>query len=186
MGEWKRRSVLAMGETIKLRSDCVHLAGTASISAGEDVRCAGRVVTQAMTRRLPSGENDPVLQLLPEPMARAVRRALSGTATASEVAALAGTRLEVISERRDEVRIDPMSKTAPKTAAPDVVIPKPQAPAAAKSAGRERCRRIGIFRAEWRRRSRPMTGGCQGADGAASAADASGGCAAGDDAAVRR
>lgn len=134
-GRVEAGSVLAAGETIKLRSDCVHLAGTAAMSAGEDVRCAGRVVTQAMTRRLPSGENDPVLQLLPEPMARAVRRALSGTATASEVAALAGTRLEVISDRREEIRIDPMSKTAPKPAAPDVVIPRPQAPAGAKNEG---------------------------------------------------
>jgi hypothetical protein len=133
-GRVEAASVLAMGETIKVRSDCVHLAGTISTSAAEDVRCAGRVVTQAMTRRLPSGENDPVLQLLPEPMARAVRRALSGTASASEVAALAGTRLEVISERREELRIDPMSKTAPRTAVPEVVIPKPQAQAQPRNA----------------------------------------------------
>lgn len=134
-GRVEASSVLAMGETIKLRSDCVHLAGTPGTNAAEDVRCAGRVVTQAMTRRLPSGENDPVLQLLPEPMARAVRRALSGNTSASEVAALAGTRLEVISERREDLRIDPVSKTAPKTVAPDVVIPKPQTPAATKSMG---------------------------------------------------
>ena len=133
-GRVEAASVLAMGETIKLRSDCVHLAGKVATSAAEDVRCAGRVVTQAMTRRLPSGENDPVLQLLPEPMARAVRRALSGNAGASEVAALAGTRLEVIAERRDEIRIDPVSKTTPKTPVPDVVIPRPQAPMA-RSAG---------------------------------------------------
>jgi len=133
-GRVEAASVLAMGETIKLRSDCVHLAGKITANAGDDVRCAGRVVTQAMTRRLPSGENDPVLQLLPEPMARAVRRALSGNASASEVAALAGTRLEVISERRDELRIDPVSKSAPKTVAPDVVVPKAQMPET-KSAG---------------------------------------------------
>ncbi|MGA8161752.1 MAG: SPOR domain-containing protein [Acidobacteriaceae bacterium] len=133
-GRVEAGSVLAMGETIKVRSDCVHLAGSGTMSAAEDVRSAGRVVTQAMTRRLPSGENDPVLQLLPEPMARAVRRALSGNASASEVAALAGTRLEVISERREEIRIDPVSKTAPKMAAPDGVIPKPQAPVPSKSA----------------------------------------------------
>ncbi|HEX3662614.1 MAG TPA: SPOR domain-containing protein [Acidobacteriaceae bacterium] len=130
-GRVEAGSVLAMGETIKLRSDCVHLAGTVATSPAEDVRCAARVVTQAMTRRLPSGENDAVLQLLPEPLARAVRRALSGTASATEIAALAGTRLEVISERREEIRIDPVSKTAPKMAAPDVVIPRPQAPVAA-------------------------------------------------------
>lgn len=133
-GRVETASVLAMGDTIKLRSDCMHLGNTVVLSAAEDVRCAGRVVTQALTRRLPSGENDPVLQLLPEPMARAVRRALSGNASATEIAALAGTRLEVISERRDEMRIDPVSKTAPKAAAPDVVIPRAAAPVVAKSA----------------------------------------------------
>lgn len=132
-GRVEAASVLAMGETIKVRSDCVHLANTVATSAAEDVRCAGRVVTQAMTRRLPAGENDPVLQLLPEPMARAVRRALSGNASASEVAALAGTRLEVISDRREEVRIDPVSKSSPKAAAPEVVIPKTPAASPAKS-----------------------------------------------------
>jgi eukaryotic-like serine/threonine-protein kinase len=90
-GRLEAGSVLAMGETVKLRSDCLHLEGAGS--EAEDVRGLGRVVTQALTRRIPAGENDPVLQLVPEPMGRAVRRALSGTATVAEVASLAGVRL---------------------------------------------------------------------------------------------
>ena len=90
-GRMEPASVLATGETIKLRSDCLHPA-TARGTAFEDVRGVGRIVTQAVTRRIPTGGNDAVLQLLPEAMARAVRRALSGTATAVEVATLAGTR----------------------------------------------------------------------------------------------
>lgn len=113
-GRMEAASVLAMGETIKLRSDCLHRGGSGfAQSAAEDVRCLGRVITQAMTRRLPSGENDPLLQLLPEPMARAVRRALSGNATTGEMAALAGTRLELVSDTpRETKRVDPYSKSA--------------------------------------------------------------------------
>ncbi len=103
-------SVVATGETIKLRSDCLQMAGSSfGTAAADDVRWAARMVSHAVTGRFPAGENDPVLQLLPESMARAVRRALSGIAGASEVAALAGTRLEIA---RDATRIEPLSKTA--------------------------------------------------------------------------
>lgn len=91
-GRMEPGSVLAMGETIKLRSDCLHPEGFAT-AAAEDVQGLGRVVTQALTGRVPAGENDPVLQLLSDPLARAVRRALSGNATVEEIAALAGTRI---------------------------------------------------------------------------------------------
>ncbi len=93
-GRMETASVLAMGDTVKLRSDCLQLAGTAPPGrAAEDVRGVGRIVTQALTRRIPANENDPVLQLLPEPLGRSVRRALSGNATVEEIAVLAGTRL---------------------------------------------------------------------------------------------
>ena len=96
-GRMEPASVLAMGDTIKLRSDCLLLGRNESAwfagAAAENVRGLGRIVTQAVTRRVPASENDVVLQLLPEPMARAVRRALSGNATIGEIAALAGVRL---------------------------------------------------------------------------------------------
>ena len=93
-GRMETASVLAMGDTVKLRSDCLLLPGAgAAARAAEDVRGVGRIVTQALTRRIPANQNDPVLQLLPEPLGRSVRRALSGNATVEEIAALAGTRL---------------------------------------------------------------------------------------------
>lgn len=91
-GRMQAGSVLAMGDTVKLRSDCVHADGFAA-GAGEDVRGLGRIVTQALTRRIPANENDAVLLQLGEPLGRAVRRALSGNATVEEVAALAGIRI---------------------------------------------------------------------------------------------
>lgn len=167
-GRIEAASVLATGDTIKLRSECVHLGGSALASGiAEDARCVGRLIAQAITRRTPSGENDPVLQLLPEPLARAARRALSGNATANELAALVGTRLELVSEAprpaareavrepvreakvdagwessRETDRIDPYSKTAPKgPMTPEVVVPEKEAAdrvAAAKKAAAEK------------------------------------------------
>ena len=121
-------SVVAMGETIKLRSDCLVLAGSGfGAAAADDVRCAARMATHAVTGKFPASENDPVLQLLPEPMARAVRRALIGNAGATEVAALAGTRLELMPElQRDGARIEPYSKTA-KAVAVEAAAPKMKA-----------------------------------------------------------
>jgi len=121
-------SVVATGETIKLRSDCVMMAATAfGAAAADDVRWAARMVAHAVTGRFPANENDPVLQLLPESTARAVRRALSGIAGATEVAALAGTRLEIA---RDVTRIEPLSKVAkmstPPAAAKTEVAAPPQ------------------------------------------------------------
>jgi eukaryotic-like serine/threonine-protein kinase len=90
-GRMEPGSVLAVGETIKLRSDCLQLAGEDFVTrCGEDVHGLGRIVAQAMTGRIPASENDPVLQLLPEPMARAVRRALSGSARVAEIASILG------------------------------------------------------------------------------------------------
>jgi len=126
-------SVVAMGDTIKLRSDCLSMSSGSAFGMGtaDDVRWAARMVTHAVTGRFPAGENDPILQLLPESMARAVRRALTG-ASATEVAALAGTRLELMKEiPRDAKRIEPLSKIVARTpvTAPEVMLPVQNGPA---------------------------------------------------------
>ena len=104
-GRMEASSVLALGETIKLRSDCLQVPQTGfAAAAAANVQGIGRIVTHAMTRRDPFGENDPVLQLLPEPLARAVRRALSGHARVDEVALLAGIRIIPAKDPEPEVR----------------------------------------------------------------------------------
>lgn len=125
-------SVLAMGDTIKLRSDCLLLGhrGSAGFAnaAAENVRGLARIVTQAVTRRIPASENDVVLQLLPEPMARTVRRALSGNATITEIAALAGV---VIASPAKASRPGPVIVTpAPVAAEPPAGEPHPPTPPA--------------------------------------------------------
>lgn len=98
-GRMDAASVVAMGETVKLRSDCLHV-GDFEQRAAADVAGVGRIVTQALTRRTPASEHDAVLQLLPEPVGRAVRRALSGQATVEEIAALMGVRVQRTPEAR--------------------------------------------------------------------------------------
>jgi len=128
-GHMEANSVLAMGETIKLRTDCVRLGEAAfAAAAADDVRAAARMAAYAVTGRYPSNENDAVLQLLPEAMARAVRRALSGMAGATEVAALAGTKLELLPDiERRTTRIEPLSKSM-KAPSPESAAPAERAP----------------------------------------------------------
>jgi hypothetical protein len=129
-GRMEPASVLARGETIKLRSDCLLIGGDGfAVAAGENVRGLARIVTQAVTRRVPSSENDAVLQLFPEPMARALRRALSGNAKIEEIAALAGVRLVAAKAVKPEEK-------APVPLRPMIVEPRPavQVSAAAEEA----------------------------------------------------
>lgn len=149
-GRMEAASVLAAGQDIKLRSDCLLPVGGAGF--GENLRGVARIVVQALTRRLPSGENDPVLQLLPEPMARAMRRALSGNTTVEEVAALAGTKLTASIDAlppapqvRPAAEPKTVSKSAPETRANDVVKDaglKPGVPERAKTTPADAAARV--------------------------------------------
>lgn len=125
-GRMESASVLAIGDAIKLRSDCLYEGESGfAAAAAENVRRAGQIVTQAMTGRTPAGENDPVLQLLAEPMARAVRRALSGTARIEEIAALCGIRL-VPAKGREESEFRKPTASVPLTVSgPIPDLPKP-------------------------------------------------------------
>lgn len=104
-GRMEPSSILALGDIIKLRSDCLHIPQMGfAVAAAANVQGIGRIVTQAMTRRDPLSENDPVLQLLPDPLARAVRRALTGHARVDEIAALAGIRILPAKDPEPEIQ----------------------------------------------------------------------------------
>jgi hypothetical protein len=132
-GRMEPASVVAIGERIKLRSDCLLIGDEGfAAAAGENVRDVARIVTQAVTRRVPSSEYDAVLQLFPEPMARALRRALSGNAKIEEIAALAGVRLVAATAAKPEEK-------AAVPLRPMIVEPRPaaQAQAAVEEAGQK-------------------------------------------------
>lgn len=93
-GRLEAASVLAAGDTIKLRSDYLQLIPPDAAfepHAAKDVRDLGNLLHQCLTqqplKRATDG-NDPSLQLLPAPFAQIVRRTLVGQATLEEVAAL--------------------------------------------------------------------------------------------------
>jgi outer membrane biosynthesis protein TonB len=87
-------SVLAAGDTIKLRSDRLQVVppdADLSSYAAKDVYGLGTLLWQCLTQRLPkrtTDANDPSLQLLPQPFVQIVRKALNGKATLEEIAAL--------------------------------------------------------------------------------------------------
>jgi len=125
-GRIEPASVLAIGDAIKLRSDCLYEGESGfATAAAENVRRAGQLVTQAMTGRTPTGENDPVLQLIAEPMARAVRRALSGTARVEEIAALCGIRLVPAKGQEGSEFGRPTASIPLTDSGPIAVLPKP-------------------------------------------------------------
>jgi hypothetical protein len=93
-GEMEDSSVLAAGDTIKLRSDRLHSNSTASDAAfqslaAKDVQALGILLYRCLTQKSPSmNGNDPSIQLLPQPFVQVVRKALSEKATTDEIAAL--------------------------------------------------------------------------------------------------
>jgi len=93
-GRLEASSVLASGDTLKLRSDYLQLVPQDTAFdpyAAKDVRDLGSLLHQCLTqkplKRATDG-NDPSLQLLAPPFVEVVRRTLSGQATVDEIAEL--------------------------------------------------------------------------------------------------
>lgn len=93
-GRLEAASVLASGDTIKLRSDYLQLVPqnvAFEPVAAKDIRDLGSLLHQCLTQKplkRASDGNDPSLQLLPAPFAQIVRRTLNGGATLDEIAAI--------------------------------------------------------------------------------------------------
>lgn len=93
-GQIEAASVLAAGDTVKLRSDHLLLVApdaTFASYATRDVRGLGSLIYQCLTQRAPAtpvNASDPSLQRLPASFVPIVRRAWSGMATLNEIAAL--------------------------------------------------------------------------------------------------
>ena len=126
-GRMEPSSVLAIGDLIKLRTDCLLIPESGfAAAAAANVQGVGRIATRAVTRRDPFDENDPVVQLLPDPMARAVRRALTGHARIDEIASLAGIRIVPARDPEPEPKQPaPLSGSASVPQAASAEAPKP-------------------------------------------------------------
>jgi hypothetical protein len=93
-GRLEAASVLAAGDTIKLRSDYLQLIAPDTAfepHESKDVRDLGSLLHQCLTQRplkRATDGNDPSLQLLPAPFVQIVRRTVTGQAKLEEVEAL--------------------------------------------------------------------------------------------------
>jgi eukaryotic-like serine/threonine-protein kinase len=129
-GRLEAASVLAAGDTIKLRSDHLQIVpkdAALDEAAAKDVQGLGAVLYQCLTQRRPKLDgNDPSVQLLPPPFVQAVRRALSGQATLAEIAGLLRPASVAPSVSPAVPAPDPVSKAAPKVVEmPELVDDEP-------------------------------------------------------------
>ena len=123
-GRLEAASVLAAGDTIKLRSDHLQVVPPdvdLSSYAAKDVSGLGTVLWQCLTQRLPkqvTDANDPSLQLLPQPFVQIVRKALNRKATLEEIAALLDP-----SAPQPAVSARPQPMAAAKASVPETTSP---------------------------------------------------------------
>lgn len=82
-GRVEPRSVVAAGETVKLRSDCLQAAGG---SRSADVSGLGATLFQAFFRSRATSPDDPQINRAPAPFAEIIRNSLSGRWTLAQVA----------------------------------------------------------------------------------------------------
>jgi hypothetical protein len=93
-GEIEASSVLAAGDVIKLRSDKLQSAAGPTDTAfaslvSKDVQALGILLYRCLTLKRPqTSDEDPSVELLPQPFSQMVRRALRGQATVEEMESL--------------------------------------------------------------------------------------------------
>jgi hypothetical protein len=123
-GRLEAASVLASGDTLKLRSDYLQLVPqdvAFEPYATKDVRDLGSLLHQCLTQKplkRATDSNDPSLQLLAPPFVEIVRRTLSGHATVDEIAEL----LHPVAAPAPAVQPKPMQQPVSRI---DSVKPKP-------------------------------------------------------------
>lgn len=120
-GRLEAASVLASGDTIKLRSDYLQLVPSDVAFeqyAVKDVRELGSLLYQCLTQKPlkhATDGNDPSLQLLPLPFVQIVRRTLTGQTTLDEIDALLHPSKAPASA---SIPLNPMEKAAPASIKP--------------------------------------------------------------------
>jgi eukaryotic-like serine/threonine-protein kinase len=127
-GRVEPASVLAVGEMVKLRSDCLQSPG--GTRAG-DVAGIGATLFQAFTQRKPEAADDAQINRLPAPFAEIVRNSLSARWGLAQVAAALRPASAVVMPEPPQVprAADPVSAAAaPGQSAPGKPAPPAQEP----------------------------------------------------------
>jgi eukaryotic-like serine/threonine-protein kinase len=138
-GRLEAANVLAAGDTIKLRSDCIRLVPSGESLerlAAEDVRGLGTILFQSLTLRQPQSAQDPAIRQLPAPFAYIVQLALTGNGTIAEIEHRLGRRPAsslasgVAKPVVPAVTAKPAAAPQPTAAPQQNAVPQPEQPAA--------------------------------------------------------
>jgi eukaryotic-like serine/threonine-protein kinase len=108
-GRVEPASILAVGETVKLRSDCLQTPG--STRAG-DVAGIGETLFQAFTQRKAERVDDGQINRLPAPFAEIVRNSLSSRWSLAQVAAALRPSGAVVTPPPPAMQVPPPVATA--------------------------------------------------------------------------
>ena len=127
-GQVKPTTVLAVGDTVKLRSDCVRKVAAADkdkpATYATDVRDMGALIFECLTQRKLAEQDDPAIAKLPAPFASIVKNTVARRWGLADVAV--ALRKPVIENPRP-----PASAAGPAIPKP-IENPAPPTPAAAK------------------------------------------------------
>jgi eukaryotic-like serine/threonine-protein kinase len=125
-GRVEAASVLATQETVKLRSDCLHLS---TAGQGDDVAAIGTTLFHAFTQRKGLTATDAQINRIPAPFAEIIRNSFARRWTLAQVSNALKPVLPVASVPPPPVPA-PTPAPPPRVAAPPVPPPPPPRPAA--------------------------------------------------------
>ena len=114
-GRVEPASILAVGETVKLRSDCLQSPG--GTRAG-DVAGLGTTLFQAFTQRTVSSADDPQINRIPAPFAEIVRNSLSARWGLTQIASVLRPATAPVAPAPAAAPMAAPAKTAPPSRPP--------------------------------------------------------------------
>jgi hypothetical protein len=137
-------TVLAVGDTVKLRSDCVRKVATADKGkAGayaQDVREMGSLIFECLTQRKPVGPDDPAIAKLPTPFGEIVQKTQAGRWGLEDVAGalrkptVSAPAAPVAAKVAPTVSVAPAASASAQGASAAKTVPSMAASAAASAA----------------------------------------------------
>jgi hypothetical protein len=140
-GQVTPTTVLAVGDTVKLRSDCVRKVPAAdkerNAAFAQDVSAMGALIFECLTQRRPADIDDPAFAKLPAPFAAIVKNTVAGRWGLKDVAGALRNPVEApaapaAEKAKPAERVAPVPlPSAPKAVPPPIAKPAPVAQPAA-------------------------------------------------------
>ena len=138
-GQVTPTTVLAVGDTVKLRSDCVRKVTAAdkerTAACAQDVSAMGALIFECLTQRKPADIDDPAIAKLPAPFAAIIKNTLAGRWGLADVAGALRNPVDVpVAPAAEKVKpAERAAAAAPASTAKPVPPPMPTAAPAASA-----------------------------------------------------